>query len=749
MKKKLYYPVCFTLVMVLTGVIQAVPLAPDDASVKDNLCIWLRSPEANFNPSTGTWIDVSGRGNNAETVGEVEAFNVTYVLPTLSFGDNASVFENAFSTVKFAREQDELLRAPNFNGGELLSEITVFAVYKVSNIEQSNSGMTRPVGVGSLPGEGANLGDNFNLAIDVTIRKDNGFVDGATAAHPEDQFFIRVSRMNPSGIDQWFNTNGTIEQVHSGGGPAYTTSTDNFYLGDLRAGNSPTSGSGIAKTDIEIAEVLVYNTTLSEADIIGINEWLQANVRIERKTAFSPDPEDGALINQTWILLSWQPGATAASHDVYVGDNFDDVNSGAENTFQGNQATTLVTVGFPGFAFPDGLVPGATYYWRIDEVEADGTTTHKGEIWSFRIPPKTAYFPDPADGADSVSTDVTLSWTPGFDAKLHTVYFGETFEEVDNATGGSAQGAASYTPGPLKMAKTYYWRVDEFDIVETYKGDVWSFTTEGGVSSPNPSKGAVDITQTPILTWTPGLGATYDIYFGADADALEKKASGNLGSESYEPGQLEWNTTYYWRVDEANSTDADSPWTGPVWSFTTANFLIIDDMEGYNDLDPTDPNSNRIFNAWIDGYDDPTNGSLVGYANPPFTEQTIVHGGNQSMPFEYDNAAGKSEATLTLTSNHDWTVNGVNTLTIWFRANSGNTAETLYVALNGSARVDNDNPDAATITRWTEWNIDLKSFADQGINLSNVNSITLGVASVTGGTGTMYFDDIRLYPPAP
>ncbi len=749
MKKKLYYPVCFTLVMVLTGVIQAVPLAPDDASVKDNLCIWLRSPEANFNPSTGTWIDVSGKGNNAETVGEVEAFNVTYVLPTLSFGDNASVFENAFSTVKFAREQDELLRAPNFNGGELLSEITVFAVYKVSNIEQSNSGMTRPVGVGSLPGEGANLGDNFNLAIDVTIRKDNGFVDGATAAHPEDQFFIRVSRMNPSGIDQWFNTNGTIEQVHSGGGPAYTTSTDNFYLGDLRAGNSPTSGSGIAKTDIEIAEVLVYNTTLSEADIIGINEWLQANVRIERKTAFSPDPEDGALINQTWILLSWQPGATAASHDVYVGDNFDDVNSGAENTFQGNQATTLVTVGFPGFAFPDGLVPGATYYWRIDEVEADGTTTHKGEIWSFRIPPKTAYFPDPADGADSVSTDVTLSWTPGFDAKLHTVYFGETFEEVDNATGGSAQGAASYTPGPLKMAKTYYWRVDEFDIVETYKGDVWSFTTEGGVSSPNPSKGAVDITQTPILTWTPGLGATYDIYFGADADALEKKASGNLGSESYEPGQLEWNTTYYWRVDEANSTDADSPWTGPVWSFTTANFLIIDDMEGYNDLDPTDPNSNRIFNAWIDGYDDPTNGSLVGYANPPFTEQTIVHGGNQSMPFEYDNAAGKSEATLTLTSNHDWTVNGVNTLTIWFRANSGNTAETLYVALNGSARVDNDNPDAATITRWTEWNIDLKSFADQGINLSNVNSITLGVASVTGGTGTMYFDDIRLYPPAP
>jgi hypothetical protein len=118
------------------------------------------------------------------------------------------------------------------------------------------------------------------------------------------------------------------------------------------------------------------------------------------------------------------------------------------------------------------------------------------------------------------------------------------------------------------------------------------------------------------------------------------------------------------------------------------------------------------------------------------------------MPFAYDNAAGKSEATLTLTSNRDWTVNGVNTLTIWVRGDSGNTAETLYVVLNGNAKVDNDNSDATTITSWTAWNIDLQSFADQGVNLANVNSITLGLSSVTGGTGIMYFDDIRLYPPA-
>ena len=231
---------------------------------------------------------------------------------------------------------------------------------------------------------------------------------------------------------------------------------------------------------------------------------------------------------------------------------------------------------------------------------------------------------------------------------------------------------------------------------------------------------------------------------------LEKKASGNLGDESYEPGQLEWDTTYYWRVDEANSANTDSPSTGPTWGFTTANFLIIDDMEGYNDLDPADEGSNRIFNAWLDGFGDPTNGCLVGYDNPPFAEQSNVHSGNQSMPFAYDNtAAAKSEATKTLTSNTDWTVKGVDTLTIWYRGRSSNAADQMYVILNGSAKVDNDNPEAALSGKWTEWNIPLSRFADQGVNLSNVNSITLGLSSVTGGTGMLFFDDIRLYPPAP
>ncbi|MHC4587238.1 MAG: hypothetical protein ACYS3N_22120, partial [Planctomycetota bacterium] len=418
----------------------------------------------------------------------------------------------------------------------------------------------------------------------------------------------------------------------------------------------------------------------------------------------------------------------------------------------------FLVVGISGTPYPDGLVPGTTYYWRVDSIEADGITKYEGFVWSFTVAPKTAYAPNPAEGAEFVDPNVVLSWGAGFGSKLHYVYFGDNYDDVNNATGALPLGIKEYTPGTLEFAKTYYWRVDEFDIFATYKGDVWSFTTEGAVMSLDPANGAVDVKQTPVLTWTPGAyGASHEVYFGSDKEAVknadtsspEYKGSGNPGSESYEPGQLEWNTSYYWRVDEANNANADSPWTGPVWSFTTANFLIIDDMEAYNDIEEGQPGSNRIYNAWIDGLGDPTNGSIVGYENAPFAEQTIVHGGLQSMPISYDNAAGKSEATLTLTSNRDWTIKGVDTLTIWYRGSNSNAAETMYVTLNGSASVDNDNPDAAQAATWTEWNIPLQAFADKGVNLSNVTSITLGLRSVTGGTGTLFFDDIRLNISAP
>ena len=642
-----------------------------------------------------------------------------------------------------------------------------------------------------------------------------------------------------------------------------------------------------------IDDFRIYDRPMSQEEI-------QAIMVVEPwPYAWGPTPADGALHPETWVNISWVPGPFALSHDVYFGDNFDDVNAGAESTFQGNQTATFLIAGFPGFAYPGGLVPGTRYYWRVDEVnDTNPDSPWKGDVWNFLVPPKIAYEPIPADGAKFIDPSAAVSWTAGFGAKLHTVYFGDNFDDVNNASGGLAQGPMTYAPSGLESGKTYYWRIDEFDAVTTYKGDVWSFTTAGegggmradyfkglnlsnlvlsridpqidftwaeapdeavgadnfsvrwtgeveaaftetytfytnsdaGVrlwvdgkqlvnnwtehentensgnidlvagqtyslvmeyyestggavaelrwSSPrtpkqiipqaalslpvkasraNPSNGAVDIRQTTILSWSAGeAAASHDVYFGTDADAVENadtsspeyKGSRNLGSESYDPGKLEWDTTYYWRIDEIE--DGGTIQKGNVWSFTTANFLIVDDMESYNDLNEEEPGSNRIFLAWADGFGDQTNGSIVGYENPPFAEQTIVHGGNQSMPFAYDNAVGKSEAILTLTYPRDWTENGVSTLVIWYIGDAANAAEPMYIVLNGTAAVTNDNPNAALADEWTEWSIDLQTF---GVNLANVNTITLGFGNrnnpVAGGSGMMYFDDIRLYAPAP
>jgi hypothetical protein len=390
---------------------------------------------------------------------------------------------------------------------------------------------------------------------------------------------------------EWFHIaavyNGTQKLLYINGNlDASSDSTGNITTSSMPVYIGENSGATSRFWDGLIDDVRIYRRALSETEILGV----MAGGGTDYPQASSPAPEDGVYHPDTWVNLAWRAGDFAVTHDVYFGDNVDDVSAGAESAFQGNQAGTFLVAGFPGFAFPDGLVPGTTYYWRVDEVnDTEPNSPWKGDVWSFMIPPKTGYLPDPADSAESVSVDVTLGWTAGFGAKLHTVYFGETFDEVDSAAGGLPQGMTTYNAGTLKMAKTYYWRVDEFDVLETHKGDVWSFTTEGAVAALNPANGAVDITQTPVLTWAPGLGASHDVYFGADAASLELKGSGNLGSESYDPGQLEWDTTYYWRVDEANNVNADSPWTGPLWSFTTANFLIIDDFEAYNDLDPADP----------------------------------------------------------------------------------------------------------------------------------------------------------------
>jgi hypothetical protein len=489
-----------------------------------------------------------------------------------------------------------------------------------------------------------------------------------------------------------------------------------------------------------IDEVRVYNHALTESEILVAMEGGKGY-----PYALGPSPVDGAMYSDTWATISWRPGDFAVSHDVYMGENFDDVNNGTADTFRGNQSLTYFVVGFPGYPYPNGLVPGTTYYWRIDEVnDADPNSPWKGNVWSFSIPPKTAYSPNPANGAEFIDLNVQLKWTAGFRAKLHYIIFGEDFDQVSNTTMGVSNGTTTYNPGPLKMAKTYYWRVDEFDGAATYKGEVWSFTTEGAVSGPNPADGTIDVKPSVILRWDAGaVAASHDVYFGMESDAVtnatksspEYKGPKALGEESYNPGMLALNTTYYWRIDEVNNVNPDSPWTGNVWSFTTGDYFVIDDFEDYN------ASGNQIWYAWHDGLGAgapgtpgyvPGNGtgSAVGDENTAsYTEEVIVHGGLQSMPLSFDNNkqgyAKYSEVELTLSAHRDWTQEGVTELSLWFRGYPASTGS-FVESPTGTFTMTASGADI-----WAVNGVEADEFHFAYKMLSGAGSITAKVVSVS------------------
>jgi hypothetical protein len=458
----------------------------------------------------------------------------------------------------------------------------------------------------------------------------------------------------------------------------------------------------------------------------------------------APKPPNGALIETTWATLNWQPGEFAASHDVYLGEDFDDVNEAARDSelFRGNVGldSLYFLVGFANCPYPDGLIPGTTYYWRVDEVNAPpDEAVYKGKVWSFSIPSKAAREPIPADGAEFVPTNPTLTWTVGLGAKLHIVYFGEDFDTVNEATGEPTIGVARYTPEELQLAKTYYWRVDESDGSTVYKGEVWSFTTEGAVTGPYPADEAVDIKPSVTLTWNAGaVAASHDLYFGTDADAVknatksspEYKGPKALGEESYKPADLSLETTYYWRIDEVNDISPDSPWPGHVWSFTTGAYFVIDDFEDYDAFE------NQIWYAWHDGlgygalgtdpyYPGNGTGAAVGdESTASYTEETVVHGGGKSMPIAYDNNkpgySRYSEVEHALTEQRDWTEEGVTELSLWFRgypAASGSFVE----APAGTFTVTASGTDITGTS--DEFHYAYKMLAGAGSIVAKVNSV--------------------------
>jgi len=269
---------------------------------------------------------------------------------------------------------------------------------------------------------------------------------------------------------------------------------------------------------------------------------------------------------------------------------------------------------------------------------------------------------------------------------------------------------------------------------------------------PQPEDGATDVAVDAVLKWRAGReAASHQVTLSTDPDAVAEGAGAvDTVDASRDPGGLDLATTYYWKVVEVNETETPPAHTGDTWSFATAEFLVVDGFEGYND------DCARIFFAWEDGLGHtgsegiegcnvaPSNGngggSIVGNDVSPFAEQGIVHSGRQSMPLAYDDAFGPSEATLALSPAQDWTQNGVKGLVLWFSGDPANTGTDLYVKINNT-KVSYDGPaDSLTVKTWQMWYIDLQGL---GANLSNVSQLTIGLGS---GQGMIFVDDIMLSP---
>jgi uncharacterized protein YegL len=182
--------------------------------------------------------------------------------------------------------------------------------------------------------------------------------------------------------------------------------------------------------------------------------------------------------------------------------------------------------------------------------------------------------------------------------------------------------------------------------------------------SPKPANNAADVEQKPTLIWKPGIKTLkHNVYFGDDQTAVSNANTstaviykGQFDVNEYPvPTNLNLGQTYYWRIDEVNGLEF---WTGKVWNFSVANYLIVDDFERYTNTSP-----DIIWQTWV-----AAGGGKVGYNDPNYAQTYIIHGGTQSMPLDYSNLnpPNFSEASRTFAAT-DFTKYGVKALSLWTR----------------------------------------------------------------------------------
>ncbi|MHC4806888.1 MAG: LamG-like jellyroll fold domain-containing protein [Planctomycetota bacterium] len=574
---------------------------------------------------------------------------------------------------------------------------------------------------------------------------------------------------------------------------------------NVAIGNQPTVGDDRPFSGL-IDDVRIYTRALTPEDIAEVMKGISPALASNPSPAYGAIdvPRDVVL---SWTPGEFVPPVNG--HKVYLSDNFADVNDGiggiatSTNSYAPVQRLDFDKTyywrvdevnGSPDYTVYQGDVWQFTtepiaYPIAGENITATASSSHQTDMG-----PENTINGSGLDDDDLHSNEQTDMWLSSseplgawiqyeFDkvCKLHQMWiwnsnqtiepligFGLRDVTIEYSTNGTdwtrldgvpefaqAPGAGGYvhnTTVDLGGAVAKYVRLTANSnwggIVNQYGlSEVRFFHIPVHAREPYPDLAVTGVDPDVVLGWRAGReAATHDVYLSTDEQAVIDGIAPvtTVTETSYGPLSLDLGTTYYWRVDEVNEAEIPATWQGAIWDFTTKEYFVVDDFESYNDLDPGDPDSNRIFNVWIDGYEQPPIGSLVGYDVPPFTEQSNVHSGEQAMPFFFSNtgSAVYSEAERTFAVGQDWTKHGVKTLSLWFAGAASNTAAQMYVKVNGSKVTYDGDASNLKAAAWQPWNIEL---ASSGADLQNVTKLSIGIDGI-GATGTLLFDDIRLYP---
>ncbi len=286
----------------------------------------------------------------------------------------------------------------------------------------------------------------------------------------------------------------------------------------------------------------------------------------------SPSPADGARGIAEPIILEWvciDPDGDSLLYDIYL----DTLPS--PSLFKSNiESSSLIVPSESISLLVEDIVEGEIYYWKVIAKDAFGGVS-EGPVWTFRInlPPDKPHSPIPPDG-EIVPKDIeTFGWKcadPDGDPLSYLVQFGvhDYFPLLETIT---SETKARIDPGFREEGETILWRVVADDgkggLTE---GEVWSFvvnTSPVVPHSPVPARGEIGLPVDTVLEWKcfdpDGDTLTYDIYFGTsrDPEIVER----NLSYSSYDPGRLEAETTYFWRVIAKDHRGGVTE--GPLWTF--------------------------------------------------------------------------------------------------------------------------------------------------------------------------------------